>query len=298
MKLEIRAEGLERVRKVMQRLSDAQMRQAHADALNDAAGHVQRAMRAQIASAFDRPTPWVANSPWVERATPEKLSVAVLPTRRRDGPTRGGKVGVDPQHVLQAQEFGGTRADKKSEAVLRRARILPHGYQTVIPSDSRGGPFPGSADGRGNFTGAFLLKLLSYLQAFSEAGYRSNITDASALRRKDITDLHNIATRRKIRLMDGWEFFVSNGKGSIKVGYTGPHMSGREKVFERDRRQNLQAGIWARKGKELRPVLLFVRRPVYSPRINMDRIAEQSGAGAQAVFERRLRFRLREAAGV
>src|SRR5690606_37168676 len=105
-------------------------------------------------------------------ATPDNLSLRILPTLdARNLPGKGGKVGVDPQHVLQAQEFGGRRADKKSEVALRRAGILPAGYQTVIPDP----PYPGSDDGRGNLRGPFVQQLLSYLQAYSEVGFKANM---------------------------------------------------------------------------------------------------------------------------
>lgn len=130
---------------------------------------------------------------YVRKATPERLSVEIEPTYF------GGK-GVDPQKILQAQEFGGARRDKRSEAALRRIGILPSGYQTAIPET----PYPGSDDGRGNIRGGFLVKLLSYFQAMGEQGYKANMTD-----------------RRKARLHKGTktrEVCASSSRSAICAG--------------------------------------------------------------------------------
>jgi hypothetical protein len=266
--------GVEAVQKELQRLGSGELRVAQAKGLNDTAFHIRRAMVRELGSVFDRPTPFIARSPKFVSATPDNLSVRILPTvDARNLPSKGGKVGVDPQQVLQAQEFGGRRALKKSEAVMRRSGILPSGYQTALPAD----PYPGSDDGRGNFRAGFLVRLLSYLQAFGQQGYSANITDRSAKRRKDIAEFSNIRSRRQVRLMDGAEFIVSQGRGA-------------------GRRQGLAAGIWARTGKVIKPVVIFTQPGNYTPRLSMERIAQQSGA--EDYLAKRLRFRIREAAGV
>lgn len=270
IELKIDPRGIRSVQDALSRLGGAEMAKASAAALNDTGHHVRRAMVRELSSVFDRPTPFIARSPKFVAATPDKLSIRVLPTvDARNLPSFGGKVGTDPQQVLQAQEFGGRRANKKSENVLMRAGLLPNGYQTAMPRD----PYPGSDDGRGNFRAGFLVKLLSYLQSFGEQGFNANITDRSARRRKDITQFSNVRSRRSIRLMNGAEFFV------IKGGARG-----------------LAAGIWARENGQVRPVVMFTRMGEYKPRLSMERIAQQSGA--EAYLERRLRFRIREAAGL
>jgi hypothetical protein len=201
--------------------------------------------------------------------------VAVAPTlhTKRLG-TTGGKVGVDPQDVLQAQEFGGRRADKRSEVALRRAGILPNGFQTSIPTD----PFPGSDDGRGNLRGAFVAQLISYLQASSEQGYRANMTDKRKAKLRNQQGIGNVATKKVYKTTLGRRYFVSLGRA---------------------RGHHLPAGVWAASGTHdvtVKPVLMFVRRPVYQPRISMERVAQE--AGLQEYLDRRVRFRLREALGV
>ena len=280
MKLDVKFDpaSMRSVREALDKLSGPELRKATAAALNDTAFHVRRAMVKELSSVFDQPTAFIARSPKFVSATADSLSVRILPTvDARNLPGKGGKVGVDPQQVLQAQEFGGRRSNKKSEAVLSRAGILPRGYQTALPTE----PYPGSDDGRGNFKAGFLVKLLSYLQSFGEQGFSANISARSARRRKDITELSNIRSRRTVRLMNGAEFIVSKGKGSTSAS---------------GRRQGLAAGIWAREGKSIKPVVIFTKPGNYTPRLSMDRIAQQSGA--EAYLERRLRFRIREAAGL
>ncbi|MFV0672896.1 hypothetical protein, partial [Variovorax sp. tm] len=173
--------------------------------------------------------------------------------------------GVDPQKILQAQEFGGPRRDKRSELALRRIGILPAGYQTAMPAT----PFPGSDDGRGNVRGSFLVRLLSYFQALGEQGYRANMTDRSKAR------LHKGTKGR-----EGVRFFVAYGR--LRGGPT----------------RHLAPGIWAATGTQgviVRPVLMFVRNATYEARISRERVAER--ADLQPYIERRIRFRIRQMVG-
>lgn len=275
MEVSIKVENLGAVQDVLKRLSGPQAKEAYAKALNDTGFQVRRQMQAALRDSFDRVTPWVERSPKVFKATADKLSVSIAPTTSStNAPSKGGKAGVDPQDVLQAQEFGGRRRDKRSEAALRRAGILPAGMQTAIPRD----PFPGSDDGRGNLRGAFLQQLLSYLQAYSEQGYRANMTDKRKAKLRNQQGIGNIAAKKVYKTTLGVRYFVSYG---------------------RMRGHHLAPGIWAAKGThdvDVKPVLMFVRTPTYRPRISMDRIARESDA--QAYLDKRLRFRIREAAGI
>lgn len=258
MRLDLKLQGLDSVRDSLSRLSGKQARTAYADALNDTGFMVRRAMRDEIRNVFDRPTPYVVNSVFVRKATAERLGVTIEPTYY------GGK-GIDPQQILQAQEFGGTRRDKRSEVALRRAGILPAGFQTAIPRM----PYPGSDDGRGNLRGAFLVQLISYFQAFGEQGYRANMT---ARRRATV--------HRGTAKQAGRRYFVAYGR--LRSGATA----------------HLAPGIWAASGTHgsvLQPVVMFVRGGVYRSRLSMDAIAQK--AGADAYLQRRLRFRIRKAAG-
>ncbi|MCT8174371.1 hypothetical protein [Variovorax sp. CY25R-8] len=250
--------SLKSVQSQLAKLSGQQAKQAYAEGLNDGGFQGRREWQREMRDRFDRPTPYILKSVYVRKATPERLSVEVEPTYF------GGK-GVDPQKILQAQEFGGARRDKRSEAALRRIGILPSGYQTAIPET----PYPGSDDGRGNIRGGFLVQLLSYFQAMGEQGYKANMTDRRKAR------LHKGTKTR-----EGVRFFVS-------FGYlrSGPA-------------KHMAPGIWAATGLDgfiVRPVLMFVRDGIYEPRISRERVAER--ADLESYIERRIRYRIRRLAG-
>lgn len=277
MDIQIKVENLGAVAEVLKRLSGKEAKVGYKNALNDTGFYVRLKMQAVFKTSFDHVTPWIARSPKVFMATPDKLSVSIAPTlSTTNAPSTGGKVGVDPQDVLQAQEFGGKRRDKRSESALRRAGILPQGMQTAIPRI----PFPGSDDGRGNLRGAFLQQLLSYLQAYSEQGYKANMSD------KRKAGIHKGTAKTQ-----GRRYVVAYGKmrGGSRTTRTGEADS---------RASNLAPGIWAvtGSGAVVKPVLMFIRPAGYRPLISMDRIARESGA--QDYLDKRLRFRIRQVAGI
>ena len=266
MQLNTNIVGVERVAKQLAALNERQINEASAKALNDSAFQLRRDMQAHMRATFDRVTPWIERSPKVIPATPDKMQATVMPTYRSDVGTTSGKMGVDPQHVLQAQEYGGRRADKKSEVRLRQAGILPVGYQTAIPDDARGGPFPNSDDGRGNLRGPFLRQVLSYLQAFGDAGSRGNMGKVAMQR------IHTRGGKsdKFIGPVRGWRYIVSYGnlRGGVRQTKNGE--------FDQ-RMSNLPAGIWAVQGVggvDVRPVLMFVRQGTYKPRLRLEQLRE------------------------
>ncbi|CAN7475858.1 hypothetical protein [Variovorax paradoxus] len=250
--------GLESVQRQLGRLSGKQAKEAYAAGLTDGGFLVRRVMTNEMRDVFDRPTPYILKSVYVRKAVPDDLSVAIEPTYF------GGK-GVDPQKILQAQEFGGPRRDKRSELALRRVGILPQGYQTAIPEK----PYPGSDDGRGNLRGSFLVQLLAYFEAMGEQGYRANMTAKGRAR------VHKGTKKR-----DGRRYFVSYGR--LRSGPT----------------SHLAPGIWAASGTHgvvLAPVLMFVRGGVYESRLSMQTVVDRSDV--DRYIEKRIRFRVRQAAG-
>lgn len=267
MKITMQFTGLEKVQKQLAKLSGQQAKEAYAKAINDTAFEVRRTMQAELRSVFNRPTPFIVRSPKFKPATTEKLEAIIAPTLdiTKFGKSGGGKIGVDPQDVLQAQEYGGNRRDKRSEVALRRIGVLPAGYQTAIP----GTPFPGSDDGNGNLKGTFLAHLLSYFQAFGEQGYRGNMKDRAR------ANLHSKGTKT----MAARRYFVSYGR------------------LRGNQSSHLAPGIWAVTGLHgvlVQPVLMFVRAGSYTPRLSMDAIAKR--ADADNYLAKRLRYRIRQAA--
>lgn len=281
MQLNAHILGIDRVQKQLAALSDRQIREASAKALNDAAFQLRRDMQAHMRSTFDRVTPFIERSPRVFMATADKLEASVMPTYRSDVGTTGGKQGVDPQHVLQAQEYGGRRADKKSEVRLRKAGILPNGYQTAIPST----PFPNSDDGRGNLRGPFVRQLLSYLQTFNNHGDRANMGKRAMQRIHERGGKAN----RFIGPVRGWRYIVTYG------GLRGGARTTKKGDFDQ-RMANLPAGIWAVQGTggvDVRPVLMFVRAGSYKPLLQLDRL--RNDAARVEYLGRRFRYHIRSA---
>lgn len=281
MKLDVTIDraNLRRVSVALEKLSGQQLKAALAAAINDTGHMVRKQMGEEMRKTFDRVTPFIERSPKLVPATPERLEASILPTvDARNLPSKGGKVGVDPQQVLQAQELGGRRRDKKSEKRLRQAGLLPAGYQTAIPKD----PYPGSDDGRGNLRGAFMQMLLSYLQTYNEAGYKANMGAKKKAALEGRTTYSQLSNKREVKSIGGVVFFVHHG--AMRGGRGGTHLA---------------PGIWAKSGTHgvvLRPVLMFIKAPSYSQRLSMERIAQSSGA--QDHLDKRVRFRVRQAAGM
>ncbi len=263
MQIHMNIIGLDKVQKQLRMLSDTGIKEASAKAINDAAYQVKRTMTKEMDLVFDRVTPYIKKSVWIEQATPDKPTATILPTYY------GGK-GIDPQKILAAQEAGGQRKDKRVEAALRRVGILPNGYQTVPPKD----PLPASVDDRGNFKGSFVVQLISYFQGFAEQGHRANMTDK---RKKKLANVGLSANGYKT--INGFIYFISYGKMR-----SGPS-------------SHLAPGIWAKSGihgSNVRPVMLFTKSGNYKPRFSMERIAKV--ADVDNYLAKRMRYRIRQAA--
>lgn len=260
----------EAVSQLLRDMAGPKARAAYVAALNDTGFHVRKVWQEEMRSKFDRVTPYIERSPRVVRATPDNLTVTIEPAYM------GGK-GVDPQKILQAQTHGGPRRDKRSESALRRVGLLPAGYQTAIPKT----PYPGSDDGRGNLRGPFLVQLISYFQAFGEQGYRANMTDKRKKKLRNQQDIGYVTTRKTYKTTLGVRFFISMGR------------------LRDTQASHLAPGIWAAKGLhdvEVQPVLMFVKAGSYQPRLSPDDVAK--AADVQNYLDRRVRYRVRQAAGV
>lgn len=256
--------GLAKVSKQIGKLSGSEFREASANALNDVGFKVRREFQREIETVFDRATPYIVRSVRVVKATAQNQTVTIAPLET------GGK-GIDPQKVLAAQRSGGLRRNKRSENALERIGILPAGYQTVLPKE----PWPGSDDGRGNLRGAFVTMLLSYFKALGEQGYRANMTDKTKDKKAKRGLTAANAQGNRYKTINGVVFFVSYGKLRSKSPWLAP-------------------GIWAKRGihgVQVSPVLLFVKRANYTPRLKPEVIAKK--ANVQAEFEKRLRYRIR-----
>lgn len=243
-----------------------QARFAQARALNSTAFDLRARIQERMRAVFDRPTPYIVDSIWVgKKADPESLEAWVYPRER------GGK-GVDPARVLLAQVTGGRRRAKRFEVALQRIGVLPAGMGTVPAK----WVVASHGDGFGNVKGSFIVRLLSYLQAFGEQGYRANMSEK---KRKAIAKTGRrfqngqVIVRGGLKLkglaqIRGVEYFVSMGPGE----WTG------RRSWRNGKRQHLARGIWQRSGihgSDVKPVFLFVPLPAYSKRLDLPVLARE-----------------------
>lgn len=278
MRVDIKPQGGDRYKRALAGLNSGQIAQATAEGINMALGRVKNAMRAEMQSVFDRPTNFILQSIQVKKATASNLNAEVVPTYM-------GRKGVDPQDVLAAQEEGGRRRDKRSEVALRRAGILPNGYQTAIPSDRYGGPYPGTDDGHGNLKGSVLVQLIAYFQAFGVDGYRFNMTPnrMKALHQRGGKGVRFMGPVKGIRYIVSYGDLRGGARRTARGDYD-------------QRASNLGPGIWAitgTGGADVRAVLMFVRVGNYKPRISLDAIGKR--AGVDELIPRWIRGRVYDA---
>jgi hypothetical protein len=213
---------------------EKQMRFASMRAVNNTAFAARKSVRDLIASSFDRPMPKTVALPNVtKRATrDDPAAVIALDYRRFTG----------SQGYLTPQIEGGKRVPKAFERRLQAIGILPKGMYAVFAKRS------GSLNQYGNLSGPKIRQILSYFQAFTEAGFTGNMKAKS---------IDNLRKGKRKGMKFGMSYFVSTGKRFGALG------------------MRLPLGIWERHypngtaGKSfIRPVLLFVQDVQYSKRLD------------------------------
>jgi hypothetical protein len=228
---------------------------AVATALNDTVRVAKSAVQDSMRKSFHGPVPRTLNSIRFKLATKAKLEAKMWID---DEPGKG----IAAAQYLAAEAFGGARKAKRFERALQARGLMPSGMYAV---PGAGAPL----DGNGNLPGSFVVKLLSYLGAFGETGYRANMTQK---RKGKIAGMTRSA--RGFKMIGGVMYFVANGKG---------------------RTAHLAPGIYSKTGIHgviVKPVILFVRSPRYQIRFPFDRIVE---GAVNAQFPRSLRDRLQRA---
>lgn len=229
MKVDIQITGIKELISKMNDLEKSQVPFAMAKALTKTAQDVQAAEVKVLQSSLDRPTPYTLKSLYVKPATKKDLSAMVYFKDK----SSAGK-GNPAANYIQPQVQGGKRNLKRFESALRRIGVLPNGMYVAPGSDC-------PLDAYGNIPASFIVQILSYMRAFGEQGYKANITD----KRK-------AALAKGSKRRQGFEYFVSYGKGT---------WSGR---------QHLPPGIWKRvgfaQGSAIKPMMMFVKEPSYSKR--------------------------------
>jgi len=122
---------------------------------------VKAAIERDMATVFDRPTPFTMRGLRLYPATKRKLEATVW---FRASTTS------DSRNYLSPEVFGGERKLKAFEKSLQRANLLPVGMQA----------YPGAGaqlDQYGNMARSQIVQLLAYFKAFGVDGARSNTSD-------------------------------------------------------------------------------------------------------------------------
>lgn len=167
-------DGLSEAIAAMERLAGDKPAAALADALNHTANQARIALRTEISSVFDRPTPFTLNAVRVLHAKPKTLDAAVFVKDEKDGASKG----FAPEDWFRPQVEGGPRTAKRSEDMLRNAGILPSGM-FVVPGKGA------KLDRYGNFSRGHMNQILSGLMAAEDrSGASANATRSKRSMRK------------------------------------------------------------------------------------------------------------------
>lgn len=190
MKAEI--DGLSEAIAAMERLAGDRPAAALADALNHTANQARIALRTEISSVFDRPTPFTLNAVRVLHAKPQTLDAAIFVKDEKDGASKG----FAPEDWFKPQVSGGPRSLKRSEEMLRRAGVLPAGMFVTPGKGAR-------LDRYGNLSRGHMNQILSGLMAAEDrSGASANAT----------------RSKRSMRKGHGAAFFVMRDKSGKAFG--------------------------------------------------------------------------------
>ena len=155
MQININVTGLDQVRKAMEEMPK-KAKFAAVKAMNTSMEWADTAVRREMRSVFDRPTPWVLNSLRIKYAKPSTMA-AELAFKDINSATNANTM-VFP-HVE-----GGPRRFKAMEGRLSRIGLLPAGYNAV-PGDAA------KLDGNGNMSRGQISQLLNVLGTYTESGF-------------------------------------------------------------------------------------------------------------------------------
>lgn len=111
---------------VMKKLATDLARQvpfATAVALTRTAQAARAVLKKDIASTFDRPTPWVRNSPFATPARRDRLEATVG--------IRDSGAGRSPAHYVREHVAGGQRGQKPFERAMQSMGVLPAGWKAM-----------------------------------------------------------------------------------------------------------------------------------------------------------------------
>lgn len=144
------------------------------------------------------------------------------------------KGGGDSRTRYGPQVYGGQRQHKRMERLLIRAGMMG-ANENAVPGDGA------TLDGYGNMSRGEIVRILSWFQSFGNEGFSANSTAATRARRA-----------RGTRRTRGLRYFLKRdkpGRGIYQATQT--------------------AFGWV-----IKPVLMFVRRATYTPRLDFEKVVE------------------------
>ena len=234
--IKIEVKGLEELYANLDDLIKHRIPKITALALTATAKDVVKDSQEKMKQVFDRPTPFILRSQWIKAATKEDPTASVE-WKERAG--KGVRQWDAATRTLSPHVEGIGRELKGFEATLRKKGILPSGLYAV----------PGKGadiDTYGNMSRGQIIHLISYFNAFPEAGYRANMGE-----------------KKRARL----------AKGSVRTGKLGfVYFVGRPGNGQ------LPLGIYKRTGyfgRKLLPIIIFTRQPRYRKRWDIHDDAQQ-----------------------
>jgi len=185
----IERSGLDEAFAALDRLAGDLPQRALADALNHTANQARIALRAEMESVFDRPTPFTLNAVRILNAKPSSLEAALWVKDEKDNNSKG----FAPEDWVAPQVFGGTRVDKQSERLLRQRGILPAG-RFVVPAEGA------RLDGYGNMSRGHMLQILSGLRLLNRDGYTADASGRWRSFRKGHAEAFFVMRRGKVAI--------------------------------------------------------------------------------------------------
>lgn len=221
----------DQIARQMRVFAEKQIRFAAAQAINDAVQDCRSTVPAAMRRTFRAPVARTLNSVRYSKASSSSLTASVWVN---DDPGKG----IAPARYLAAEIEGGTRHKKRFERALQQRGLLPGGM-FVVPAESA------PKDAHGDVPGSFYVRILSYLGAFGEQGYRANMTDK---RKSQIAGVK--VSQRGYKTITGAVYFVATGRGKTK---------------------HLKPGIYKQSGTHgavIEPVFLFVSSATYKQRFD------------------------------
>lgn len=237
--LQINIQGLDQLRQQLDGFSDRRFAAAVATALTRTAVAVRGEMRGVVQSTFDRPTPYTMRQLRYVAASADRLAAAVGFDISAITDIRGEVQRFESGADTPASKYlmpNITGGDRRLKRVEVLLKAAGH-----LPDGYLSVPGQGARlDAFGNIERGQLVQILSQLRITAEAGYTRNMSRDA---RKQL------GAQRKA----GGRFFVMPVGGRV------------------------QAGVYQREllGRNITPVLVFVRKASYRPRFDFYGIARR-----------------------